>query len=158
MRCRPSRSVTASVPALGLGSAVSATGVHVRPAVGRPRLEDAPRPRAADGLQPPAGCTRMLGWIASIASPVGDAGGADIVHVAPAIGRSLEVHAPRARPLRRLGAAAREERAVGKPHGLVLDRTENAVRQAAARRPRPPAVAWTPGPCPTRSAGVGPTL
>ena len=83
----------------------------------------------------------MLGWIASICAPrptpVGDA----VVHVSAGIGRALEVHAPRARTLGRLGAAGGDDRSVCEPHRLVLDRTEDAVRQPSRVGPRPPAVA-----------------
>src|SRR5262245_9157860 len=71
------------MPAFGFGSAVSVTGLHVRPPsfdhVSKMRCERV-RPIACSL---PPGCTRMLGWMASIGSPADDAGGCTIVHVLP---------------------------------------------------------------------------
>ena len=58
-----------------------------------------------------------------------------------AVGAALEVEAPRARPPGGLRAARADQRAVGEPHRLVLDRAEHAVGQAPGIGPRPPVVA-----------------
>src|SRR5438874_6322365 len=82
IRWRPSRSVSASMPELGFGSGVSAIGVHVRP----PSVDHVSK-MCCDRVRPtawsvPRGCTRMLGWIASMVRS-GDAGGDTDVHVSP---------------------------------------------------------------------------
>ena len=76
-----------------------------------------------------------------MASMSGPSAGRTIVQVLPPSRAALEVHAPLARLLRRLGARRAEERPVGQPHRLVLDRAENAVRQPGRFAPRPAVVA-----------------
>ena len=129
---------------------------HRRPRaarVGRPSLEDALRPRAPDGLKH---AVRMDQDARLNRIDAASVGGGRREYGGPrqaAVGRPLEVHAPDARPIGRLGAARRNDGAVGEPHRLVLDRTEDAVGQAARVAPCLPGVGATFAPCPTTSAG-----
>ena len=84
MSCRPSRSVTASMPESGFGSAVSVSGAQVCPR----SLEQVSKTRP-DRERPTAytisrGWMRMLGWMASISGRSPDALGRATVHVRPA--------------------------------------------------------------------------
>src|SRR5258708_9487394 len=71
------------MPELGFGSPVSATRVHVLPPSADQvsnTLSDRVRPTA---WSRPPGCSRMLGWIASIARASGELEGNAVVHVRP---------------------------------------------------------------------------
>ena len=130
------------MPELGLGSAVSAIGVHDASAVVGPGLEDAAATACVRG---PGACrpdeqgcwAGSHRWRFHRPQPAGTAA----VHVRPAsVVRSKCTRHTLGRSSR-LGAAGGNQSSISKLNGLVFDRTQDAVRQASGVGPGPPAVA-----------------
>src|SRR5262245_9744024 len=109
-------------------------------AVGRPGLEYPARTGAADSLQLATGMAKN-GGLYRINGRCGLREGGK--HSGPGnacIGAPLEMNAPDARSLRRLGARRREDRPIVEPHRFVLDRTQYAVGESSGGAPGTPAV------------------
>ncbi len=145
------------MPEFGFGSDMSASGVHVRPSSCDQVWPMRPDLVRTNACSDPSACTRMLGWMASMVSPGGDASGGVAVQVAPP---SVERSKCTRHRLRASGAS------VLLPATMVPSASSTGLSLMGPRMPsgsRRGAVQWTPPSSdvvtmPHHRVGIGPTL
>src|SRR6185295_5203372 len=144
------------MPELGFGSDVRAIGLHVRPPsddqVSKMRCERV-RPTACSV---PFGCTRMLGWIASIARPSA-AAGTEVVQVTPSsVVRSKWTRHLLGRSVDSVLLPARSAPSDSRTGLFLLEQRMPTGRRRASLHVRPPSREVRT--MPHHVCGLGPTL